>query len=90
MISCKGVNSMNLNQKELNLCRGADLMGCDPEALVDLKDVQIDTTRPVAQRMEDFVRQVGNPYLFRVDGLIVKAVYLPGAKRRLTDALPYC
>ena len=81
---------MNLSLRELNLCREADLMGCDPDALADLMDVQIDTTRPVAQRMEDFVRQVGNPYLFRVDGLIVKAVYLPGAKRRLTDALPDC
>ena len=81
---------MNLSLRELNLCREADLMSCDPDALSDLMDVQIDTARPVAQRMEDFVRQVGNPYLFRVDGLIVKAVYLPGAKRRLTDALPYC
>ena len=81
---------MNLIQANLNLCRDADLMSCDPNALVDLNDVQIDTTRPVAERMEDFVRQVGNPYLFRVDDLIVKAVYLPDARRRLTDALPYC
>ena len=49
---------MNLNQTELNLCREADLMGCDPEALVDLKDVQIDTTRPVAQRMEAFLTRI--------------------------------
>ena len=81
---------MKLNQADLNLCRNADLMRCDRESLVDLQDVRIDTSRPVEERMEDFIRQVGNPYLFRVDDLIVKAVYLPGAKRRLTDALPYC
>ena len=81
---------MKLNHDDLNLCRNADLMRCDRESLVDLQDVRIDTSRPVEERMEDFIRQVGNPYLFRVDDLIVKAVYLPGAKRRLTDALPYC
>jgi hypothetical protein len=38
--------------------------------------------------MEQFLRQVGNPYLFRVDGIVVKASYLPRANRRLSDALP--
>lgn len=66
----------------------ADLMTCDPAALVDLKDVRIDTSLPVRERMERFVGQVGNPYLFKVEGLVVRATYLPHVSRRLSDAIP--
>ena len=66
----------------------ADLMGCDPAALVDLKDVRIDTSLPVRERMAKFVQQIGNPYLFKVDGLVIKATYLPQVSRRLSDAIP--
>ena len=81
---------MNMNRTNLTQCRNADIMTCDPEKLVDLRDVHIDTTRSLSERMDSFLQQVGNPYLFKVDGLIVKAVYPANASRRLTDALPYC
>ncbi len=64
-----------------------DLRTCDPNELVDLCDIQIDTSLPLWERMAVFVRQVGNPYLFKVDGLIIKTVYLPDAKNRLCDSL---
>jgi hypothetical protein len=50
--------------------------------------MHIDTALPVRERMAHFVGQVHNPYLFRVEGLIVKATYLPQATRRLCDVLP--
>ena len=78
------------NKTALEQCRCADLMACDPAQLVDLQDVHIDTALPVRKRLERFVQQVGNPYLFKVDGLVIKAVYAPGNGRRLTDALPHC
>ena len=68
--------------------RAADLMTCDPGGLADLRDVQIDTSLPVRERMVSYLQQVGNPYLFKVEGLVVKATYLPQANRRLSDALP--
>ena len=68
--------------------RNSDIMACDANMLVDLRDVEIDTSLPVQKRMEQFLRQVGNPYLFRVDEIVVKTSYLPQANRRLSDALP--
>lgn len=68
--------------------RKVDIMACDPDLLVDLREVHIDTNLPVPRRMVGFIQQVGNPYLFKVDGLVVKASYLPQATRRLSDALP--
>ena len=67
--------------------RAADLMTCDPGGLADLRDVQIDTSLPVGERMVSYLGQVGNPYLFKVEGLIVKAVFSPGSGLSLIDAL---
>ena len=88
MIGSKGVIFMYARKVALERCRHADIMACDPDALVDLQEVHIDTNLPVRERMQGFVQQVGNPYLFKVDGLIVKATYLPQANRSLSDALP--
>lgn len=76
------------NKTALGYCRYADLMACDPAQLVDLRDVRIDTSRPLSERMDAFVQQVHNPYLFKVDGLVIKATYLPHVSRRLSDAIP--
>ena len=76
------------NKNALEQYRKADIMACDPDRLVDLREVHIDTALPVPRRMVGFIQQVGNPNLFKVDGLVVKASYLPQANRRLSDALP--
>ena len=77
---------MHLQRPAMEQC--ADLIACDPDQLVELRDVHIDTSLPVRKRMEEFVRQLGNPYLFKVDGLIVKTTYLPQANRTLSEAIP--
>ena len=79
---------MCANKTALEQYRSADIMACDPDKLVDLQDVQIDTSRPLSERMDAFVQQIGNPYLFKVDGLVIKATYLPHVSRRLSDAIP--
>ena len=71
----------------LDRYRAADLMSCDPGGLADLRDVQIDTSLPVRERMVSYLGQVGNPYLFKAEGLIVKAIFSPGSGRTLMDAL---
>ena len=87
-ITNKGVILMFETKNALEQYRRADIMSCDPALLVDLREVHIDTTIPVPRRMVGFIQQVGNPYLFKVDGLVVKASYLTQATRRLSDALP--
>ena len=74
----------------LDQYRSADLLTCDPGALTDLRDISIDPTLPRAERMDAFLRQVRNPYLFTVEGLVVKAVYPSNAGRKLVDALSHC
>lgn len=51
------------------------LLACDKSRLVDITAIQIDTDKPKARRMEEFVRQIKNPYLFKVGDVIVKVSF---------------
>ena len=64
-----------MNRSKLEQCRHADIYSCDPADLVDLRTIQIDPNLPIPERTQKFLDQVRNPYLFRVDDLIVKVRY---------------
>ena len=66
-------------------CRQADILTCDAENLVDLKEVSICADLPLPQRAEQYLQQVRNPYLFRVDKLIVKVSF--SGNRDLSSSL---
>ena len=71
--------------RELAQCAASDIRFCSPEELVDLQNVVIDRTLPVAARVSQFFTQVGNPYLFQVDGMVIKVSY--GGEKTLHDSL---
>ena len=62
-----------LSSAELKECSAADFSS--KETLPDLREVQIDSTNPVAERVESFLTQVKNPYLFKVGDVTVKVNY---------------
>lgn len=45
------------------------------ESLVDIRDVKIDRSKPVEERMKSYVKQIKNPYLFKVGNTIVRVSY---------------
>lgn len=45
------------------------------ESLVDIRDVEIDRSKPVEERMKSYVEQIKNPYLFKVGNTIVRVSY---------------
>ena len=45
------------------------------EDLKDIRDIQVDTSRPVVERILSFMVQIGNPYLFKVEGISVKVSF---------------
>ena len=45
------------------------------ESLVDIRDVKIDRSKPVEDRMKSYVEQIKNPYLFKVGNTIVRVSY---------------
>ena len=53
--------------------KSKDLSSIDRDALVDIRDVKVNTALPKRERALDFIRQIGNPYCFRCGKYIVKA-----------------
>ena len=49
--------------------------GIDISSLVDIRDVKIDTSLPVPERIKSYLEQVKNPYYFRVGDVAVHVCY---------------
>ena len=45
------------------------------DSLVDIRDVKIDRSLPVEERMKSYVEQIKNPYMFKVGNIIVRVSY---------------
>ncbi len=55
--------------------KAVDVRTVDPETLVDVTEIVIDESLSKEERAAEFVRQVKNPYCFRVGNMVVKNVY---------------
>ncbi len=45
------------------------------DSLVDIRDVKIDRSLPVEERMRSYVEQIKNPYMFKYGTTIVRVSY---------------
>lgn len=55
--------------------RSIDVRTVDRDSLVDVTQIHVDEDLPREERLKEFVRQVKNPYCFRVGDVVVKNVY---------------
>lgn len=74
-----------LNYFDLNLLKTAAIADCSKDSLVDLHDVNIDPSKSVVDKMNDYFEQIKNPYLFKVGDVRVKVSF--SGDRSFTDAL---
>lgn len=73
-------NAVTLEQlkalnEQLEIMKNVDVRTVDPETLRDIRDVKINMELPKAERMLDFIRQIGNPYCYRHGKYVVKVSY---------------
>ena len=55
--------------------KAVDIRTVDPESLVDVSGILISDDITKEERVAEFVKQVKNPYCFRVGDMVVKNVY---------------
>jgi len=55
--------------------KSVDVRTVDRDSLVNVTQVHIDEGLTKEERLKEFVRQVKNPYCFRVGDVVVKNVY---------------
>lgn len=55
--------------------KNVDVRTVDRDSFVDINEINIDDSLPQKERAEEFLRQIKNPYCFRVGKVVVKNVY---------------
>ena len=67
-------------KKVIESMKQISIKECDKEQLVDLSSVEIDGARSKQERMTDYLRQVKNPYYFKVGDVAVRLVFDESAR----------
>ena len=52
--------------------KNIDIATVDRDALVDIRDVKVNTALPKGERAIDFIRQIRNPYCYKHGKYVVK------------------
>ena len=59
-------------QTDLEAMRNINFLTVDPSTLNDIQDVKIDITLPRLERVKQYFSQIGNPYCYKCDDIVVK------------------
>ena len=74
-----------MTREELEKLKNVDIKTVKKEDLVDISTVKINTDLPVKERVEDFIRQIKNPYCYLDHGVVVKISF--AGKSKLQDCI---
>lgn len=77
---------MLLDGKTLQELKRVNIKDVNPDELVDISEIEIDTKQSVQKRVKEYVEQVHNPYLVRVGEYVVKIGY-SDCKETLNDRM---
>ena len=77
---------MLLDGKTLQELKRVNIREVNPDELVDISEIEIDTKQSVQKRVKEYVEQVHNPYLVRVGEYVVKIGY-SDCKETLNDRM---
>mgnify|MGYP000522656980 CR=1 FL=1 len=76
-----------MTREELEKLKNVDIKTVKKEDLVDISTVKINTDLPVKERVEDFIRQIKNPYCYLDHGVVVKVNFT--GNKSLVDCLNF-
>ena len=80
------MNQPICTQEELESLKNVDIRTVNPATLRDIRDVKINTDLPKEQRIQDYIRQIGNPYCYRHGKYVVK-ISFANTDKTLEDCL---
>lgn len=74
--------------EELQELAAVEIRTVKPEELVDMDTVKINQELPVAERVQDYIRQIKNPYCYKSHGVVVKITF--AGTKTLEECLGAC
>lgn len=69
------MNDFTLSKVDFETLRQVDVRTVDPDTLVDISELKIGKNLPREERMTEFVRQIKNPFCFKVGKVAVSVGY---------------
>ena len=72
---------------ELKKLREVDIRTVDKNDLVDIDSVKIHTELPVLERTIDYIKQIKNPYCYKMIGNAVPVLFAKGIAEAMYDVL---
>lgn len=73
-------------RRQIAQMKKEDFREISPEDATELKDIHIDRSLPVEERLKSFLDQTANPYVYRVGDMVIK-VSFSGNGRTLQDCM---
>lgn len=64
-----------MNALSMEQMKGINPRTIDRESLRDIESICIEASLPKAERIADFIRQIGNPYCYRHGKYVVKVSF---------------
>lgn len=61
-----------MQESDFTEMKNIDLNTVDRDALMDIRDVKVNTALSKQERAIDFIRQIGNPYCYKHGKYVVK------------------
>ena len=72
------------NQKDLleqlSHMQSEDVRNIDPENVCEISDIEINRNLPVKERVKALLIQTQNPYVYKVNGMVVKVSFSESGK----------
>ncbi len=62
-------------RNKLDDANKVDINNIDIETIPDIKDIKISRKKVIEERILDFIDNIDNPYLFKVDNILVKVEF---------------
>lgn len=66
------MGNSDFSQMDFSALKQVDVRTVNPDTLVDIGDIKVNTKLPKEERILDFIRQIGNPYCYRCGKVVVK------------------
>lgn len=79
-------NDIATYKRQLEELKSVDITKVDRHSLIDITDIQIDSTLPTAEKLKNYLEQVKNPYCFLCGETPVRIRFV-GKSRTLAQSL---
>ena len=74
-------------EEKLNRCRNMKLEDVSLEDVDEISSIKIDRRKPSEERILDFLTKVKNPYIFKVNGKLVRIRFSENSSLTAKDCL---